>query len=72
MYQCAICGQAITGTDWLCADCADEYGVCDCAYDDYPDWIKEVICSERRRRYRLDRDRNLIVPLDSLLDLDYE
>jgi len=56
MYQCAICQEAISGTDWLCHWCANEYGLADISFRAWPDWAKALKDEEEKRRRGMNTD----------------
>jgi hypothetical protein len=50
-YRCCICSKRLTGTGWVCHECAAKHGL-DVPYADWPDWAKALANSEQaERRY---------------------
>jgi len=49
-HCCCICGKDLTGTSWLCNECAIRVGVPGTRYADWPAWLKELVNAEQRER----------------------
>ena len=49
MHHCCICDKGLDGTDWVCHDCAREWGLM-VPFSLWPEWAKVLKQSEQEER----------------------
>lgn len=51
MAQCAVCGNPVSPTWWVCESCERAYDLKK-PYAQWPEWVKFLRQEEKKRRYR--------------------
>jgi hypothetical protein len=58
--HCCICDAALSGTSWVCDECAKDYSLTG-PVSTWPAWAKELYVDEQRQRRCRKRENGLVV-----------